>query len=88
MAAHAQPAHVPVAVAPASERKTNWIPTRKVGTGALAGAVTTVVLAFLGAYLKDGSGAANSASISAAITTIITFGIQYWVPENKRYNRK
>jgi hypothetical protein len=89
MAAHAQPAHVPVAVAPAStQRKTNWVPTRKVGTGALAGAVTVLVMTFVGPYLKDGPGAANSASISAAITMILTFGIQYWVPENKRYNRK
>ena len=82
MAAHAQPAHVPAAVASASTPKnTNWVPTRKVGTGALAGAVTIVVMAFLGPHLKDGTGPANSASISAAITSIITFVIQYWVPE-------
>ena len=85
MAAHAQPAHVPVAVAPAStQRKTNWVPTRKVGTGALAGAVTVLVMTFVGPHLKDWAAGANPETISAAITSIATFVIQYWVPENKR----
>ena len=82
MAAHAQPAHAPAAVAPASTRqKTNWVPTRKVGTGALAGATTVLVMAFLGPHLKDWASGTNPEWISAALTSIVTFGIQYLVPE-------
>ena len=84
MAAHAQPVHAPAAVVPASTRqKTNWVPTRKVRTGALAGAMTVLVMAFLGPHLKEWAAGANPESVSAAITGIVTFAIQYWVPEKR-----
>jgi len=82
MAADAEPAHAPAAVAPVSTRQmTNWVPTRKVGTGALAGATTVLVMAFLGPHLKDWASGTNPEWISAALTSIVTFGIQYLVPE-------
>jgi len=84
MAAHAQSPHAPAALAPASTQpKTNWVPTMKVGSGALAGAMTVLVMAFLGPHLKDWAGGANPESVSAAITGIVTFAIQYWVPEKR-----
>jgi hypothetical protein len=59
---------------------TSWAPTAKVSVGALAGAGTTLIMGIL----KVGHpGFSLDASSVAAITCILTFAIQYMVPERK-----
>ena len=59
---------------PALTQTTSWAPTAKISAGVLAAAVTTLILSFWHA---------PSASQGAALTTVITFLIQYFVPERK-----
>ena len=54
--------------------QTNWAPTAKVSAGILAASVTSLVLSFWTQL---------SAPQAAALTTVITFVIQYLVPERK-----
>jgi len=63
----------------AAETKSFWSPPNtKVGTGALAGAITTLLVAtakaFHGTWVND-------AAVVAAITSLLTFVVQYLVPE-------
>lgn len=62
----------------------SWAPTAKVGTGALAGAVTVLLCAIIGPHWKDWTTQDLSPAIVAAFTTIFTFGIQYWVPDARK----
>lgn len=66
-----------------AQAPTSWAPTAKVGTGALAGAFTILLCAFLthGKFLTQQE---LTPAIVAAFTTIFTFGIQYWVPDAKK----
>ncbi len=59
--------------------KTSWAPTAKVSAGALAAAGTTLLLG----TMKNAGGLDFSAEAGAAITTLLTFLIQYWVPERR-----
>ena len=52
-------------------------PTRKVGTGALAGAVSIVLVWVLGNVIHIDV----PATVASAITTIMTFVTSYLVPE-------
>lgn len=61
-----------------------WTPTTKVGIGALAGATTVLLSPFLRLYWQAWTHSDITPEISAAITTILTFAIQYWVPDRKR----
>jgi len=74
MAAAAQP----VPGQPAAQ--TSWAPTAKVSVGALGAAATTLILVILKA---NNVKAIETPEAGAAITTLITFLIQYWVPERK-----
>jgi hypothetical protein len=57
---------------------TNWAPTAKVSVGILAASMTTLLLPLLGqANIK------LEAAQAAALTTLVTFVIQYIVPERK-----
>ncbi|HMG35828.1 MAG TPA: hypothetical protein VKM94_17975 [Blastocatellia bacterium] len=58
----------------ASATKTDWAPTAKVGVGALAAAITTLIIAFW---------KSATAAEAAAITTLITFAVQYLIPDRK-----
>jgi len=60
--------------------QSNWSPTAKVSVGALAGAATTMLLVALRA---NGVKAIESPEVGAAITTLLTFAIQYVVPDRK-----
>lgn len=51
----------------------SWAPTAKVSVGVIAAAVVTLVTSV---FWKEASGPQ-----AAALTTLITFGIQYLVPE-------
>ena len=57
---------------------TNWAPTAKVSVGILAASMTTLLLPLLGkAHINPDPAQA------AALTTLITFVIQYMVPERR-----
>ncbi|HEU4386793.1 MAG TPA: hypothetical protein VFV34_03280 [Blastocatellia bacterium] len=60
------------AAADVSPAATTWAPTAKVSAGVLAAAATTLLLSFWKGL---------EAPQAAAVTTIITFAIQYLVPE-------
>lgn len=84
MAAIVQPALQPVAAPqPATSQPTDWAPTAKVSVGVLAGAVTILLTSFLAPHWKDWTSQEMSSSVGGAITSILTFGIQYLVPERK-----
>jgi hypothetical protein len=53
----------------------NRRPVRKVGSGAISGAVTTVIVWLIGA-----TGVPVPPEVAAALTTIMTFVVAYLVP--------
>lgn len=57
---------------------TSWAPTAKVSAGILAASLTTFLLPFL-----TNTNFKIEAAQAAALTTLITFVIQYMVPERK-----
>jgi len=66
--------------AQAAQAKPFWSPpTAKVGTGALAGALTTLLVAML----KGHANWINDAAVVTAITSLLTFVVQYFVPERE-----
>lgn len=60
-----------------------WTPTTKVSIGALAGATTILLTPFLKLYWNAWTHSDMTPEISAAITTILTFVIQWAVPDRK-----
>ena len=62
----------------------NWAPTAKVSAGVLAGAATILISAFLSPHWKNWTQQDMTPAIGAAIANILTFAIQYWVPDRKR----
>ena len=60
-----------------------WAPTAKVSAGVLAGAMTIILTAFLSPHWRDWTQQDMTPAIAAAITNILTFVIQYWVPDRK-----
>jgi len=54
-----------------------------VSIGALAGTITILLTAFLGPHWKDWTKQDMTPAIGAAITNVLTFAIQYLVPERK-----
>ena len=63
-----------------AQEPVSWTPTAKVGTGALAGAITVLFCAIWAHWTRQ----ELSPSVVAAFTTIFTFSIQYWVPDAKK----
>lgn len=57
---------------------TNWAPTAKVSVGILAASLTTLLLPLLSKANINPDPAQ-----AAALTTLITFAIQYMVPDRK-----
>jgi hypothetical protein len=57
---------------------TSWAPTAKVAVGTLAGAITLITIQVLGHY-----GFKISAETGGAVTTVLTFVIQYLTPERR-----
>lgn len=60
-----------------NERSTDWIPTKKVSVGVLASSFTVLILEIARQF-----GWNVTAEVGAAITSIITFIVQYLIPEN------
>jgi hypothetical protein len=57
------------------QKKTSWAPTAKVSAGVLAGAVTILIVQFV-------PGAESwKPAVATALTQVITFVVQYMVPE-------
>jgi putative flippase GtrA len=52
------------------------IPTRKVAAGGIAGAITTVIISIC----KDAIGYEMSPDLAAAVTTLVSFAVSYFVP--------
>jgi hypothetical protein len=57
---------------------TSWAPTAKVSAGMLAGSISVLILIFVKPSLL-----VQSPEVGAAMTTIITFIVQYMVPERQ-----
>ncbi len=55
----------------------NMIPTRKVGAGALSGALVTILISIS----KDAFGYAFSPDLAAAMTVLVTFAVSYFVKD-------
>ena len=61
------------------DSKRDWAPTAKVSVGILAASLSTLLLPLW----KKLTGSDLEAAQATAVTTLITFVIQYWVPERK-----
>jgi hypothetical protein len=61
-----------------------WAPTAKVSAGVLAGAATILITAFLAPHWKSWTQQDLTPGVITAITTIVTFAIQYCVPDRRR----
>jgi hypothetical protein len=70
-------ATAPAGQGPTTPQKTSWAPTAKVSAGVLASAVTVLIFQFV-PHADTWKPAA-----AGAITQIVTFIVQYWVPERK-----
>ena len=66
-------------VAPGHRTTKNWAPTAKVSVGILAASITTLLLPLW----KKVTHSDLEATQATALTTLITFTIQYFVPERK-----
>ena len=77
MAAAAQPAAANVAPA----GPTSLHPNAKVSAGVLAGAFSILLCSFLKMHWKGWTGGDLSLPETGAITTVLTFLIQYLIPE-------
>jgi hypothetical protein len=61
-----------------------WAPTAKVSAGVLAGAATILISALLGPHWKTWTQQDMTPAVGAAIANILTFAIQYWVPDRRK----
>lgn len=61
-----------------------YLPTRKVGSSAIGGAVASVVIWIITTY----TGAELSPEVAAAITTIVMALVAYLVPDHSTLDRR
>ena len=64
-------------------QKKDWAPTAKVSAGVLAGAATILITAFLSPHWRTWTQQDMTPAVGAALTNILTFAIQYFVPDRK-----
>jgi hypothetical protein len=74
-------APLPEVPPPVPAAATSWAPTAKVSAGVLAGAGTTLIVGLIKPHLPN---FASDPGIVGAITSILTFVVQYLVPERKQ----
>lgn len=55
---------------------TSWAPTAKVSVGVLGSAIVTIIMTFWKNHPW-------TSAETAALTSIVTFIVQYWTPERK-----
>jgi hypothetical protein len=60
--------------------KTSYLPSRKVGAGALAGALSVVLVWIINTFVLTGA-VKITGEVASAMTTILTFLVGYFVPE-------
>lgn len=60
-----------------------YAPTAKVSAGVLAGGLTILLTAFLSPHWRVWTQQDMTPAVGAAITNILTFAIQWWVPDRK-----
>lgn len=65
---------------PPAKRTASYLPSRKVGASALAGALSVVVVWVLNTFVLTGT-VKITGEVASAITTIFTFVVGYMVPE-------
>jgi hypothetical protein len=83
MSAIAQPIAVQLKARPKKAYE-YWAPTAKVSAGVLAGAATILITAFLAPHWTNWTQQDITPDVVTAITTIVTFAIQYCVPDRRR----
>ena len=66
--------------AKAPAKTTDWTPTAKVSIGALAGAASTLLITVLKNWHVD---LFKDSAAVGALTSIVTFAVQYWIPEKR-----
>ena len=82
MSSAAQPAlgqPLSPAATPQPAAPTSWAPTAKVSAGVLAASLTTLIIGFA----KTHNWANIEAADGAALTSVLTFIVQYLVPERR-----
>jgi len=65
---------------PLAGGKTSYLPSRKVGAGALAGALSVVLVWIINTFVLTGA-VKITGEVASAMTTILTFLVGYFVPE-------
>ena len=65
---------------PPNAGKKSYLPSRKVGASALAGAVSVLVVWILNTFVLTGP-MKITGEVASAITTILTFVVGYVIPE-------
>ncbi len=65
---------------PLAGGKTSYLPSRKVGAGALAGALSVILVWIINTFVLTGS-VKITGEVASAMTTILTFLVGYFVPE-------
>jgi hypothetical protein len=63
-----------------TEGKKSYLPSRKVGAGALAGALSVLVVWIINTFVLTGP-TKITGEVASAITTILTFIVGYIIPE-------
>jgi uncharacterized membrane protein YozB (DUF420 family) len=64
--------------------QTNSAPTAKVTAGIVAGAISTIVVTIVNNYIITGTQPKVDATMATAITTVLTFLVQYfWNPDQR-----
>ena len=69
------------AAQPAAQAATSLHPDAKISAGILGGAVSVLLCAFLKTHWKSWTGTELSLTETGAVTTVLTFVIQYLIPE-------
>jgi hypothetical protein len=61
-------------------KRVSYVPTRKVGAGAFAGALSTILVWLINSFILTGT-TKITPEIASALTTVLTFLVGYFVPE-------
>jgi Mg/Co/Ni transporter MgtE len=73
-----------MATAPTDFKQANSIPTTKVISGGIAGAVSAIIVWILNAFNVLPDGVQIPGEIASALTTVVSFAVSYFVPPSQR----
>lgn len=74
------PGNPPPGGAPPGGGGSSYVPTRKVGASALAGALSVILIWITNTFVLTGTTKVTG-EVASAFTTILTFLVGYFVPE-------